>query len=97
MKTFSNTSRDAGGDDSEFHGRKKEMLVQYSERKESESHHDYYIFGHRHLPLEVSINEDAAKYIGLGDWIEYQSYGVLEEGVFTLEYFEMPNRTKFVK
>lgn len=97
MKKFSHASRDTGGDDSQFRGRDKEMLVQYSERKESESHHDYYIFGHRHLPLEVSLNENASKYIGLGDWIEYQSYGVLEDGVFTLEYYEKPNRTKIVK
>jgi len=97
MKKFSHTSRDAGGDDSQFYGKKKEMLVQYAERKEAESHHDYYIFGHRHLPLIVSINNGTSTYIGLGDWIEYQSYGVLEDGVFSLEYFEMPDRTKFIK
>jgi UDP-2,3-diacylglucosamine hydrolase len=73
------------------------MLVRYAERKESIAHHDYYIFGHRHLPLEVSIGNDASTYIGLGDWVEYQSYGVLEDGVFSLEYFEMPDRTKIVK
>ncbi len=97
MRAFSHTSRTAGGDDSQFHGREKEMLVRYAERKESIAHHDYYIFGHRHLPLEVSIGNDASTYIGLGDWVEYQSYGVLEDGVFSLEYFEMPDRTKIVK
>lgn len=97
MKKFSHTSRDAGGDDSQFHGRIKERLVQFAEQKEAESHHDYYIFGHRHLPLNVSIKNGTSTYIGLGDWIEYQSFGVLEDGVFSLEYFEMPNRTKIVK
>ncbi len=97
MKKFSHTSRDAGGDDAKFYGRENEMLVQYTERKESESHHDYYIFGHRHLPLEVSINNGKSTYFGLGDWTDYQSYGVLEDGIFTLEYFEMPNKTKIVQ
>lgn len=97
MKKFSHTSRDAGGDDAEFYGREKEMLVQYSDQKESESHHDYYIFGHRHLPLEVSIGNGKSTYFGLGDWTDYQSYGVLEDGVFSLKYFEQPNQTIIVR
>lgn len=96
MRKFSHKSRDIGGDDAMFYGRGKEMLVQHAETVEREQHHDYYVFGHRHLPLQVSIGDGAATYFGLGDWTDYQSYGVLSEGQFSLAYFEMPDRTKFI-
>lgn len=97
MKKFSHTSRDAGGDDAIFYGREREMLVQYSESKYQEDPLDAFIFGHRHLPLCVSIANGKSIYWNLGDWTEYQSYGVIEDGVFSLRYFEMPDRTKNVE
>ena len=97
MKKFSHTSRDAGGNDAIFYGKDKERLVQYSERKIKERPYDYLIFGHRHLPLDVTLSNDHSKYFGLGDWTEYQSYGVLENGKFSLKYYNMPDRTKTIK
>lgn len=97
MRKSSHKSRNAGSDDGVFHGVDKEMLVQYVKRKLSQEHHDLFVFGHRHLPLEVFFKDHNSTYFGLGDWLEYQSYGVMEDGVFSLEYFEMPNRTKIIK
>ena len=37
----------------------------------------YFIFGHRHLPLEINIGEKA-KYINLGEWLKYNTYGVFD-------------------
>ena len=34
---------------------------------------DYFIFGHRHLPLEINLPKKS-KYVNLGDWINYNSY-----------------------
>ena len=31
---------------------------------------EFFIFGHRHLPLEIKISE-SSKYINLGDWISW--------------------------
>ena len=97
MRKFSHTSRDVGGDNGSFVGVDKEMLVQYATALEINEHHDYYIFGHRHLPLDVSIGSSGATYFGLGDWTEYQSYGVLEDGLFSLQYYNTEPRTKIVK
>lgn len=57
----------------EFHGEDKEWLVIYSKEKLKEKDYDYFVFGHRHLPLDIDI-EGKAKYINLGDWIEYYTY-----------------------
>jgi UDP-2,3-diacylglucosamine hydrolase len=76
----------SGDDDAEFLGEDKEWLVQYSKEKLNEKHYDYFVFGHRHLPLEIQLN-DHSKYINLGDWINYYTYGVFDGDNFELKTF----------
>ena len=65
----------SGEEDVKFLGEDNEWLVQYSKKKLKEKHRDYFVFGHRHLPLNINLNEQS-KYINLGDWITYYTYGV---------------------
>ncbi|MBC5773960.1 UDP-2,3-diacylglucosamine diphosphatase [Pontibacter sp. KCTC 32443] len=64
-----------------------EWLVQYCREVEKEQHHDYYIFGHRHLPLDLHIG-DRSRYVNLGEWVNFCSYGVYDGQNLTLEHFE---------
>jgi UDP-2,3-diacylglucosamine hydrolase len=64
----------SGDEDAKFLGNENEWLVQYAQRKLMQKHYDYFIFGHRHLPLEIALNEKS-QYINLGDWIQYFTYG----------------------
>ena len=41
----------SGDDDIKFLGEENEWLVLYSKKKLEEKHRDYFVFGHRHLPL----------------------------------------------
>ena len=85
---FSRKSRAATGTaDAKFHGEDKEMLIQFCKMKQKEEHRDYYIFGHRHLPIEFEL-ENNAKYINTGDWIRYFTYGEFDQAGFKLKYFE---------
>jgi UDP-2,3-diacylglucosamine hydrolase len=52
-------------------------LVAYCKRKLKQEHFDYFIFGHRHLPLDIKLNE-SARYINLGDWITHFTYAVYD-------------------
>lgn len=71
---FSRKSRAATGNDDElFLGEENEWLVQYCKEVEQTESNDFYIFGHRHLPLQIQIN-DRARYINLGEWLNYQTY-----------------------
>ena len=70
-----------------FHGNENEWLVSYCNRKLETTHHDYFIFGHRHLALEINLNEKS-KYINLGDWLNYNSYAVFDGNELKLKYFE---------
>ena len=73
------------GLDEKFLG-EKEFLIQYSRRKESEKHRDYYVFGHRHMPLEIDLDEHT-KYFNLGEWVNNFSFGVFDGKTFELKYF----------
>lgn len=70
-----------------FHGNENEWLVSYCKRKLEEKHRDYFIFGHRHLALDINLNEKS-KYINLGDWLNYKSYAVFDGKEVQLKYFE---------
>lgn len=76
----------SGDEDIKFLGEDNEWLVQYCKHKEAEKHRDFYVFGHRHLPLEIDIN-NTSKYINLGDWISYNTYGVFDGKVFSLKTY----------
>ena len=76
----------SGDDDANFLGEEKEWLVQYCKRKLETKHYDYFVFGHRHLPLEVQLNEKS-KYINLGDWVKYFTYAVIAEQEIKLENY----------
>ncbi|MGB5820250.1 MAG: UDP-2,3-diacylglucosamine diphosphatase [Saonia sp.] len=77
----------SGDDDIKFLGEEKEWLVQYAKRKLEQQHYDYFVFGHRHLPLEINLNGKST-YMNLGDWISYFTYGVFDGSEMTLETFE---------
>nr|WP_222611312.1 UDP-2,3-diacylglucosamine diphosphatase [Winogradskyella echinorum] len=76
----------SGDDDAKFLGEDNEWLAIYSKKKLEEKHRDYFVFGHRHLPLEIQLNEKS-KYINLGDWIQYYTYGVFDGNTFELKKY----------
>ena len=72
-----------------FLGEQKEWLIQYSkEQLKINSEIDFFIFGHRHLPIEHKIG-DKSRYINLGDWISHNTYAVLEKGQLKMKKFDV--------
>ncbi len=76
-----------GEKDAIFLGKENEWLYQYCAELQKKTFRNYYIFGHRHLPLELDLEQDA-KYINLGDWIHYFSYAVFDGKDLKLLRFE---------
>ena len=84
---FSRKSRaQTGQTDEVFLGEEKEWLVLYSKEVLQKQHYDYFVFGHRHLPLDIKLN-DKSRYINLGDWIKYFSYAVFDGNNMELKYY----------
>ena len=71
---FSRKSRKkTSATDAVFLGEDKEWLIIFSRQVLAKEHFDYFIFGHRHLPLDIQLT-DKSRYINLGDWIKYFTY-----------------------
>lgn len=77
----------SGKEDVVYLGKEGEWLAQYAEMKQKEKPTDFFVFGHRHLPIDMKIG-DQARYINLGDWIQYFSYGVFDGNTFLLKGFD---------
>jgi UDP-2,3-diacylglucosamine hydrolase len=74
--------------DEVFHGEEKEQLIIYcKDYLKQDSSINYFIFGHRHLPLEIAIG-DNAKYINLGEWIKHDTYAIFDGNEMTLKEFK---------
>lgn len=43
----------------------------------SEKNYAFFVFGHRHLPIDYRLSSDS-RYINLGDWIHYDTYAVFD-------------------
>ncbi len=85
---FSRKSRAYTGDsDAKFLGKENEWLYIYCESILKQKHFDYFVFGHRHLPLDLEINAES-KYINLGDWIDYNTYAVFDGDTLKLLKYE---------
>ncbi|WP_448527999.1 UDP-2,3-diacylglucosamine diphosphatase [Raineya sp.] len=54
-----------------------EWLWTYCKEQEALKHRDYYIFGHRHLPLFLSVGKNA-HYINIGEWIYHCTYATFD-------------------
>ena len=84
---LSSSSRAVTGDnDAVFLGEDKEWLAVYCKEVLQKEHYDYFIFGHRHLPIDLALKENS-RYINLGDWIKYDSYAVFDGTDLALKYY----------
>ena len=84
---FSRKSRaKTGQTDEVFLGEDKEWLILYSKEILQKQQYDYFVFGHRHLPLDIKLS-DTSRYLNLGDWIKYNSYAIFDGNDMTLLYY----------
>jgi len=60
--------------------------VDFCREQLKKEHFDYFIFGHRHIILDISL-ADNCRYLNIGDWIYHFSYAVLEDGKIYLNKY----------
>ena len=84
---WSKKSRSKNKEPQKFLGEDREWLIAYCNRKLEKDHYDYFVFGHRHWPIEHSLN-DKSTYINLGDWIQHFTYGVFDGSKMELKKFD---------
>ena len=62
------------------------MLFSYCKDVLKTKYYHFFIFGHRHVPLELDLGNNS-KYFNTGDWITHFSYLVYDGTSFNLNYF----------
>jgi UDP-2,3-diacylglucosamine hydrolase len=62
-----------GTSDENFQGKQKEWLYVFAQEVLKSKHYDYFVFGHRHLPMQLTLNPSST-YFNLGDWLNYFTY-----------------------
>ena len=83
----------AGGKEPPYMGEDKEYLVLFAkEYMRTHPQIDYFIFGHRHIELDLILSRKSRLMI-IGDWITQFTYAVFDgEHMFLEEYVEGESR-----
>ena len=83
---WSRRSRSKNKEPQKFLGADKEWLITYCNKKLEDNHYDYFIFGHRHWPIEHKL-QNGSFYINLGDWLHHCTYAVFDGEKVELKKF----------
>ena len=72
-----------------YMGEEKEHLVKFAKEKLADAPEiNYFIFGHRHIMLNLPLKEDSS-IVMLGDWMSLFSYGMFDGEEVVLKQFEV--------
>lgn len=74
---WSRQSRISAGVQERFEHEDKEWLVSFAKEKLQTEQIDFFIFGHRHLPLDLPLPRES-RYINLGEWLNYNTFAVFD-------------------
>jgi len=88
---LSRWSRSTTKKEHEYFGDENEWLLSYCNEKSKAINADYFIFGHRHLPIDKVLNNGTSRYINLGEWMNFNSYGVFDGKEMKIEFYENPD------
>jgi UDP-2,3-diacylglucosamine hydrolase len=82
---WSNQSREEV-EELEFKGEDKEYQILFARELLKTEHIDYFILGHRHIPLDIQL-KDNCRYMNIGDWIVNNTYAVFNGETLQLKKF----------
>ncbi len=85
-KFWSSRSRLANSKNDESFHAENERLLHYCKVVLKKDSFDYFIFGHRHLPLDLKISEKS-RYINLGEWVNHFTYAVFDGNKLDLKSY----------
>jgi UDP-2,3-diacylglucosamine hydrolase len=66
-----------------FKGEETEELILFAKEKLKQESFDYFVFGHRHIPMDIRLNE-TCRLINLGDWLIHFTYAEFDGKEMTL-------------
>lgn len=65
----------------------KEILIRFARETLKNKHFDYFVFGHRHVPVRKDLTSEST-IVTLGDWVTHLTYAVFDGNMIELKTFE---------
>lgn len=84
--SWSKHSRYSKGLFEEFYGMDKEFNILFAKDYLTQKHIDYFVFGHRHIPMDIKLSENS-KLFNLGEWIFSNTYAIYDGNNMELTSF----------
>jgi UDP-2,3-diacylglucosamine hydrolase len=69
-----------------FLGEENEWLLTYSREMLKKEKFNFFVFGHRHLPIDYRLTNES-RYINLGEWVNFQTYAIFDGREMQLKSF----------
>jgi UDP-2,3-diacylglucosamine hydrolase len=83
---WSKKSRLSKGISEEFKGEDKEHQILFARDYLKNNNVDYFVFGHRHIPMDLKLNENS-RLINLGEWIYSNSFAEFDGSKMELKFY----------
>ena len=84
---FSRHNKILSGNNIKFISKENEILYHFCKKKLNVKHYDFFVFGHRHLPLKIELGNNSY-YFNTGDWINHYSFLHFKDDSLQLKYFK---------
>ena len=84
---FSRKNKILSGNNIKFKSKENEILYHFCKKKLNVKHYDFFVFGHRHLPLKIELSNNSY-YFNTGDWINHYSFLHFKDDSLELKYFK---------
>ena len=84
---FSRNNKILSGNNIKFISKENEILYHFCKKKLNVKHYDFFVFGHRHLPLKIELGNNSY-YFNTGDWINHYSFLHFKDDSLELKYFK---------
>ena len=84
---FSRKNKILSGNNIKFKSKENEILYHFCKKKLNVKHYDFFVFGHRHLPLKIELGNNSY-YFNTGDWINHYSFLHFKDDSLQLKYFK---------
>ena len=84
---FSRKNKILSGNNIKFISKENEILYRFCKKKLNVKHYDFFVFGHRHLPLKIDLGNNSY-YFNTGDWINHYSFLHFKDDSLELKYFK---------
>jgi UDP-2,3-diacylglucosamine hydrolase len=88
MKRVSYKERKYPGLQEVYQGATKEWLAIFADETSQAQEIDFFVFGHRHLPIRYRCKNGRSLYFNLGEWMYASSYAVWDGSKMELQFFE---------